>query len=148
MKCDTTDPKLTLGEAIRQIRLQNGEPDMTRQLSGSARAFDMHDAVHVLFGCDETLKGEISAHVWMAFATTAPLTEMHRAVASGQHRSVLSGVGRLKVLGTWLRMLPKIAIIVRRSRQMAARVPYDELPSLMRLPVEIVRMRYGIAVPA
>lgn len=139
------DPKLTLGDAIRQLRVEAGEVDMAEAMSvESAKAFDMHDAVHIVFGCDESLPGEISAHVWMALATTAPLSEMHKAVASREHKSVLSGFGHMKLLGTWVAMLPRIIRIFWRARRMNRRLPYEHLSVLMHTSVAEIRADYRI----
>lgn len=141
-----TEESLTLAEAIEKLRIQTGEVDMTDDMSPhSAKAFLMHDAAHVVFGCDESLPGEISAHAWMALATTAPLAEMHRAVASREHRNVLSGIGHLRLLTTWLRMIPRLLAILIRSRRMKARLSYDDLPSLMTKTVETIRSEYRIS---
>jgi hypothetical protein len=139
------NPELTLREAIMKLRAETGEADLTEAMAGqSAMAFDMHDAVHIVFGCDGSLPGEISAHVWMALATTAPLSEMHTAVASREHKFVLSGVGHLKLLGTWIGMIPQIVGIFLRSRRMTSRLPYESLPSLMSMSVSDIRKEYRI----
>jgi hypothetical protein len=143
------NPALPLAVAIRQLRVATGEADMTDAMSQqSAHAFAMHDAVHVVFECDDSLQGEISAHVWMALGTTAPLSDMHRAIASREHRSVLSGVGHLRLLGTWLGMVPRIVRIIWRARRMTARLPYADLSTLMDEPVASIRARYGIRLAA
>jgi fructose-1,6-bisphosphatase/sedoheptulose 1,7-bisphosphatase-like protein len=59
----------------------------TDMSANTATALDMHDAVHILFGCGTSLEGEIAAHVWMKFGTTARIREMHGAVAQDEHRN-------------------------------------------------------------
>jgi hypothetical protein len=146
MFSEPIDPELTLAEAIIKLRAETGEADLTEAMAGqSTTAFDMHDAVHIVFGCDGSLPGEISAHVWMALATTAPLSEMHTAVASREHKFVLSGVGHLKLVKTWIGMIPKIALIFWRSRRMTSRLPYEGLPSLMSMSITDIRKAYRIS---
>jgi ubiquinone biosynthesis protein Coq4 len=82
---------LTLGEAIERLRREEDPDGQTvAAMAGDTAAFDMHDAVHILFGCDTSLEGEIAAHVWMKFGTTAKIGDMHRAVANKEHRRVLA----------------------------------------------------------
>jgi hypothetical protein len=137
---------LTLGEAIDRVRGEE-DPDgaITRGLStDSARAIDMHDTVHILFRCDTSLAGEIAAHVWMAFGTTAKLSEMHRAVANQEHRKALAGIGHGVALRTWLVMLPRIVEIIATTRKMTQRLPYEGLDQLKRMRVAVIRQNYGI----
>lgn len=110
----------------------------------SAAAFDMHDAVHVLFDCGTSLEDEIAAHVWMRFATTANIRDMHRAVANQEHRKVLAGLGHGTVVRTWLRMLPRIVAIIVRAQRMPRRIPFDELEQLKSRTVAQIRVEHGL----
>ena len=140
------DSSITLGEAIERLRkAEDPTGGVTAGMSsGTAEAFDMHDAVHVLFGCGTSLEEEIAAHVWMKFGTTAKLVDMHKAVANQEHRKVLSGIGHFKVLGTWLRMLPRIVGIIARTRRMKKPVAFEELSRLKQQPVVWIRNEHGI----
>ena len=92
---------MPLGEAIQKLRASD-ESEMTNTMSAEiTQAFEQHDAVHVLFNCGTSIQDEIAAHVWMVFATTAKISEMHHAVANQEHRNVLSGIGHLKLIGIW-----------------------------------------------
>jgi ubiquinone biosynthesis protein Coq4 len=136
---------VTLAAAIEEVRRRAGESDLTEGMSiESARAFDMHDAVHIVFGCDESLVGEISAHVWMAFATTAPLGEMHKAVASNEHRKVLKGIGHRHLIGQWIALLPRVLTILWRAAQMRQRLPYAEIDKLKAMKLNDIRENYRI----
>ena len=138
---------LTLGEAIARLRRDEG-PNGTvtsGMEAGSAEAFAMHDAVHVLFGCGTSLEDEIAAHVWMLCATTARVGEMHRAVANRQHRSVMTGLGHGRVAATWVRMLPRIFGIIAQARRMKKRVEVERLDELKLLSVDAIRREHGIA---
>lgn len=142
------DDSLTLGEAIQQLRLQE-DPDgaMTNAMSEvSAQAFEQHDAVHALFGCGTSIRDEIAAHVWMALATTARMGEMHRVVASQEHRKVLAGLGHVKLAGAWLASLPRLLRILMRSRQMERRIDFAELESLKRQSLAAIRREHGITL--
>lgn len=143
-----SDSSITLSEAISRLRkAEDPTGEVTTGMSsGSAGAFDMHDAVHVLFGCGTSLEEEIAAHVWMKFGTTAKLRDMHKAVANQEHRKVLSGLGHVKVVGTWLCMLPRILGIIVRSRRMKKPVAFEELARLKERAVLSIREEHGIQI--
>ena len=138
---------LTLGDAINIVRKSEDPKGTTTtgMSSDSAKAFDMHDSVHILFECDTTIKGEIEAHIWMAFATTAKISEMHKAVANQEHRSILKNIGHGSLLATWFVMLPKIAYIIWKANRMISKLPYENLDNLKLLPVFEIRKKFGIS---
>ena len=136
----------TLEQAIADHRAEEDPGgNLTDAMSTtSARAFDMHDAVHLIFNCDTSLKGEIAAHAWMAFATTAPLKEMHEAVANDEHRNTLVGIGHGKLILTWLTMLPRLGGIAWKSRSMKKKIDYQSLKTLMPQTLGEIRAQHGI----
>lgn len=143
----SSDIAMTLSEAIQRLRFSEAENDATERMSvESENAFEQHDAVHILFDCGTSIQDEIAVHVWMLFATTANLSEMHRAVASREHRSVLTGIGHLKLIGVWLSSLPRITSIIIKSWQMKKKLPVDALYELRDLSVLEIRQEYGIVV--
>ena len=136
---------MLLGEAINAIRNRAEESNLTDAMSiTSAKAFAMHDAVHLIFGCDDTVVGEISVHAWMAFATTAPLAEMHKAVASRAHQSALDGIGHAQLLGTWIKLVPRLLTIIWRSLRMTEKLPYDNLDALALMTIIDIRRHYNV----
>lgn len=144
----TMDSSLTLGEAIQKLRREEDPAgQVANAMSGeTAAAFDMHDAVHILFGCDTSLEGEIAAHVWMKYGTTARVSDMHRAVANQEHRKVLAGLGHMTLVRTWARMSPRIVGIVLRTRGMSGRLPFERLSQLKQQTLASIRREYGIRV--
>ncbi len=143
-----TSADITLERAIADLRAEEDpEGGMTEAISAtSARAFDMHDAVHLIFNCDTSLRGEIAAHAWMAFATTAPLTEMHGAVANDEHRNTLTGIGHGKLAITWFTMLPRLFAIFWKSRRILTKIDYERLETLMPRSFADIRAEHGIRV--
>lgn len=144
------DPKpdlsRTLAEAISHLRaVEDPTGKVTAALSeNTASALDMHDAVHILFGCGTSLEGEIAAHVWMKFGTTAKIADMHKAVAQREHRNVLKDIGHFKLLGTWVRMLPRLLGIVGRARRMKKRVAFERLDQLKGQTLAAILDEHGI----
>ena len=139
------DTSITLGEAIKQLRASEHEGDMTNKISAEiTQVFEQHDAVHILFNCGTSIEDEIAAHIWMIFATTAKISEMHRAVANQEHRNVLSGIGHFKLMGIWLTCLPRIIGIICKSLLMKKRLAVENLSNLKKQSVLEIRQEYGI----
>jgi hypothetical protein len=137
---------ITLGEAIQKLRASD-ETDMTNKMSAEiTQAFEQHDAVHILFDCGTSIQDEIAVHLWMLFATTAKISEMHRAVANQEHRHVLSGIGHLKLLGIWFVSLPRIIGIIFKSLRMKKRLAVEELSQLKQQSVIEIRQEHGIVL--
>ncbi len=147
-KMKDSDDLLTLGEAISRMRAaEDPTGEVTAGMSAqTAAAFDMHDAVHILFDCGTSIREEIAAHAWMKFGTTVQLREMHRALAQQEHRKVLSGVGHLKLVGIWLTMLPRIASIYLRTRNMQKPIVYERLEALKSQRIKEIRSEHGIPI--
>ncbi len=140
------DASTTLGEAIQKLRSLEHD-DMTSKMSAEVtQALEQHDAVHVLFNCGTSIREEIAAHLWMLFATTANIGEMHRAVASIEHKSVLSNIGHFKLLGIWFTSLPRIIGIIFKSLRMKKRLAIEELSQLKEMSLLEIRREYGIVL--
>jgi hypothetical protein len=139
-----SEHSMTLGEAIQKLRESESEGDMTTKMVEIEQAFEQHDAVHVLFDLGTSTQDEIAAHVWMVFATTANISQMHRAVADREHRHVLDGIGHFKLIGIWLRCLPRIVGIVFKSLRMKKRLAFEELSKLKEQSILEIRREHGI----
>lgn len=138
------DSSITLGDAIRKMRAAEPE-DMANQVPAEiVPALEQHDAVHILFNLGTSIQDEIAAHVWMVCATTANIGEMHRVVATREHRSVLSGIGHLKSIGIWLSSLPRIISILFKSLRMNQKVDVQDFSRLKEQSVLEIRQKYGI----
>lgn len=139
---------ITLEQAIEELRQKeekkgNSPTKISNEIS---QTLDKHDAVHILFGCDTTIKDEIAAHVWMLCGTTAKLDEMHQAIAHQEHRNVLSNIGHLKLMGIWILLLPRILSIMLRCLSMKKRLSLEEIEKLKKQPLYKIRQEYGIIV--
>ena len=140
------DPSITLNEAMQKMRASEPE-NMANKISVDiAPVLEQHDTVHILFNCGTSIQDEIAAHIWMVFATTAKISEMHRAVATQEHRNVLSGTGHLKLMGIWFSSLPRIIGIIFKSLRMKKRVAVEELTRLKEQSVLEIRREHGIVL--
>jgi ubiquinone biosynthesis protein Coq4 len=139
------DPSMTLGEALQKMRSSASESNLATIISMDiAQALEQHDAVHIVFNCGTSIQDEIAVHLWMMLATTANLGGMHRAVASQEHRNVLSGIGHLKLIGIWLTSLPRITGIILRSLRLKKRLAMTELNQLKEESILEIRQAHGI----
>jgi hypothetical protein len=137
----------TLGEAIQTLRTTQAAGDLTDRFSVELeQAFDRHDAIHILFDCGNSIQDEIAVHIWMIFATTVDINEMHRAVAKREHRDVLAGIGHFKLLGTWLVSLPRIISIIFKSLRMKKRLAVEDLSQFKQQSIDDVRREHGIVL--
>ena len=137
----------TLGEAIQELRASETEGDITSRMpEEEIQLLDQHDAVHVLFNCGTFIQDEIAAHIWMTFATTAKVSEMHRVIANQEHRNILSGIGHLKLVGIWVISLPRIISIIFKSLRMKKRLAVEELSKLKEQPIIEIRREHGIVL--
>lgn len=141
------DSSMTLGEAIQKMRMSAAENDFTNQVSADTiQALEQHDAIHILFDCGTSSQDEIAVHVWMVFATTAKISEMHRAVASQEHRTALAGIGHLKLIGTWCVSFPLLVRIIFKSLRMTKKLAVEELHQLKQQSIFEIRQEHGIVL--
>lgn len=140
-----SDPSITLGEAIQRMRGSQPDGDMANKISADmSQAIEQHDAVHIVFDCGTSVQDEIAVHIWMVFATTAKISEMHRAVASQEHRDILSGIGHFKLMGSWVASLPRLVGIIVKSLRMKKRLALEELSRLKEQSILDIRQQHGI----
>jgi hypothetical protein len=135
------DCRLTLREGIQELRQAEAAANVAPELSHD---LDVHDAIHVLFGCPTSLAGEVIAHVWTVFGTTSKLGDLHRVTSHEDHREVLAEIGHFRLLRKWLLSLPRILGTVGRARRMRRRWPVEEFPSFLDRPLDEIRREFGI----
>jgi hypothetical protein len=69
---------------------------------------------------------------------------MHRAVASQEHRDILSGIGHFKLMGSWVASLPRLVGIIVKSLRMKKRLALEELSRLKEQSILEIRQQHGI----
>ncbi|MGK7872911.1 MAG: hypothetical protein AB4426_06230 [Xenococcaceae cyanobacterium] len=140
--------EMTLREGIKELRVAEGsEGDASQTLSEDfTPALDPHDAVHVLFGCETNLRGEIAAHIWMLFGTTITFREMHQTAKHQEHKSTLKEIGHSKLVHHWLGSLALAVKIIFRSIHMRKRWPIENLSADIDRKLNDIRREYGIKI--
>src|SRR3712207_161500 len=111
------DSRLTLREAIALLRAEDAkERDVApRVVPEVERSMTAHDAVHVIFACDTSDRGEAIAHAWMLLGPTLTRRELHSVMASGDHRSFAAEVGHARRALALLSALPAIVAAMVRA---------------------------------
>ncbi len=106
-----------------------------------------HDAVHVIFGCDTSDKGEAVAHAWMLLGTNVRQADLNHVLASNDHRRFTREVGHWRRLRAALSALPAMAQAAWRARRMHRRWGWDDYHDQLDTPLVELRRRYGISLP-
>lgn len=142
------DCALTLREGIQELRQAEGaDGDLSTDIALEiAESLDLHDAVHVLFACRTTVKGEILAHAWTLFGTNVNLREMHRVTTHRDHAGFLRGIGHKRLVREWAQAVPKIWATFRKARRMKKRWQMEEFARYMDRPLADIRREFGIAL--
>lgn len=138
----------TLREGIRELRTYEGAThDASENVAlDLADAIDMHDAIHVLFGCPTSLFGEIIAHVWTALGTTVKMQEMHRVSRHDDHRQALSKIGYRRLIATWLVNFPSILTTLICAMRMQLRWPAEDFILYLDQRLCDLRENFGICL--
>ena len=136
----------TLREGIQELRIYQGAiHDVSENVAlDLADDIDMHDAIHVLFGCPTSLFGEIIAHVWTAFGTTVKRQEMHRVSRHDDHRKILSNIGYRRLIATWLIHFPSILKTFINAMRMQLRWPAEDFILFLDQRLCDLRENFGI----
>jgi len=137
----------TLREAIAEYYACNpalldpeGMPERVRQL------FRQHDAGHVVFGCDTSLRGETRIDSWTLLATTAGIRGYIEYFKYPQVNQIFRETGYVRIAVESARCLPDIGRVIWRSRWMRAKWPWAEYERYLDRPLTEIREEFGIAV--
>lgn len=138
----------TIRAALAELRSAEGsENDAAAHVAPElAIDLDIHDAIHVIFGCSTDVGGEVLAHVWTLLGTTAKVRDLHRVMSHSDHREALAKIGHGSLLRKWITTLPRIASTAWRASRMTRRLPLDTLPSMLDQPLDEIRRSCGIRI--
>lgn len=138
----------TLRAALAELREAEGsENDAAAHVASELVIdLDVHDAIHVIFGCSTDLRGEVLAHVWTLLGTTAKLRDLHRVLSHADHQEALARIGHGDLLWKWLTTLPCIASTAWRASRMTRRLQVDNLQSMLDQPLDDIRSSCGIRI--
>jgi hypothetical protein len=141
------DCPLTLREGLAEYYAENpallapsGLPPRAAEL------FRQHDAGHVVFGCDTSVRGEALIDAWTVLGTTAGLRGYLAYFDLPQVNRIFAETGWARVALASLRCLPDLLRVVWRSRRMRARWPWADYRAHLARPLVELRGEYGIRV--
>lgn len=145
-----SDATLTLRDAITQLREEDAkERDVAPRVApGVERSMTAHDAVHVVFACDTSDKGEAVAHAWMLLGTTVTHRQMREVMGTRDHRAFARELGHGRRLLALLSALPSIAAAGFRARRMRRRWSWTDYDRYLDTPLAEIRREYGVRVPS
>ena len=137
----------TLRAGIEEYYARNPELlDPERMSPEAAALFRQHDAGHVVFGCDTSLRGETLIDTWTILGSTAGIKGYMEYFRHPQIYQIFEDVGYWHMTVEFLRCLPDICRILLRSRRMTMRWPWAGYPEYLDMPLVEIRTRFNIRV--
>ena len=137
----------TLREGIAEYYSANpalldpaGMEPVARQL------FRQHDAGHVIFGCDTSLRGETLIDTWTILGSTAGIKGYIEYYRHPQIYQIFSDVGYLRMTVVFLRCLPEVFKVWRHCRRLTKRWPWKHYDSMLDESLDDLRSRFNIQV--
>jgi hypothetical protein len=111
-----------------------------------AELFRQHDAGHVVFGCDTSLRGETLIDTWTVLGTTAGVRGYMQYFKHPEVNQIFSDVGYGRIVIESLRWLPDVLRVLARSRGLARRWPWDEYERYLDRPLVDIRLEFSIRI--
>lgn len=112
----------------------------------AAELFRQHDAGHVVFGCDISLRGETLIDTWTIFGSTAGLRGYLRYFSYPQVNQVFAETGCLRIAAESVRCSPDLVRVLVRSRRLSSRWPWAEYRRYLDSSLADIRQSFNIRV--
>ena len=136
----------TLREGLAEYRERNpGLLDPEGLAPEAAALFRQHDAAHVVFGCDTSLRGETLVDTWTIFASSIGLRGYLAYLRLPQVNQIFAETGLAKVAFVGARCLPDAFRVLWRSRRVR-KWPWREYESHLDRPLREIRDEFRIRV--
>lgn len=120
--------------------------DPARMSPAAAALFRQHDAGHVVFGCDTSLRGETLIDTWTIVASTAGIKGYMEYFRHPQIYQIFADVGYWRMTVVFLRSLPDVCRVWFRSRRMPSRWPWEGFEDYLDMTLGEIRSRFNIRV--
>lgn len=141
------DSAQSLREGIAEYRARNpGLLDPSTLPPDAEALFRQHDAGHVVFGCDTSLRGETLIDTWTVVGTTAGVRGYLRYFRYPQVNQIFADVGYARIALESLRCLPDVLRVLVRSRRLSHRWPWAGYEQYLDRPLGEIRRRFNIRV--
>ena len=112
----------------------------------AAELFREHDAGHVVFGCDTTLRGETLIDTWTVLGTTAGLRGYLQYFKYPQVNQIFSDTGYGRIAVETVRVLPDVLRVLVRSRRLSSRWPWPHYDRYLDQSLSDIRRQFNIRV--
>ncbi|HIF99144.1 MAG TPA: hypothetical protein EYQ54_19350 [Myxococcales bacterium] len=138
---------LTLREALGEYYRSNPSLLDPSDMSDDVEAlFRQHDAGHVFFGCDTSIRGEACIDTWTIFAGSIGLRGYLEYLRCPQVNQIFEETGYWTIALESMRCLPDLLKILVRSRKMSRRWPWREYEQFLDRELRDLREEYGLRV--
>ena len=141
------DSSQTLREGIAEYYGRNpGLLDPESMPDGVAALFRQHDAGHVVFGCDTSLRGETLIDTWTVLGSTAGLRGYVEYFKYPQVNQVFARVGYFRIALEFLRCLPDVGRVIMLSRRLSSKWPWQDYERYLDDSLRELRCQFNIRV--
>jgi hypothetical protein len=141
------DTAQTLREGLAEYR--GAQPqllDPAGMAPGAAALFRQHDAAHVVFGCDTSVRGETLIDTWTIFASSLGMRGYLAYLRLPQVDQVFAETGYGRIASALVRSLPDVLRVVARSRRLTRKWPWREHERFLDVPLREIRAEFNIRV--
>jgi len=141
------DCTASLAEGLAEYYAHNATLlDPSKLPVDAAELFRRHDAGHVVFGCDTSLRGETLIDTWTIFGTTAGLRGYLEYFRYPQVNQIFATAGYWRIAREIARSLPDVLRVLVRSRQLSARWPWQDYEHYLDRSLLEIRREFNIRV--
>jgi ubiquinone biosynthesis protein Coq4 len=112
----------------------------------AAQLFRQHDAAHVVFGCDTSLRGETLIDTWTIFGSTIGLRGYLAYLKLPQVNQLFAQAGARRIASELLRCLGDVLRVIWRSQRLRQKWAWRGYDAHLDQPLAEIRERFGIRV--
>ncbi|MBE9030109.1 hypothetical protein IQ266_10250 [filamentous cyanobacterium LEGE 11480] len=145
----------TLQEALDEYHALNPNLLKPDEMSANgAELFSNHDLIHVVFGLDTSLHDETLADTWTIFGSSIGFWEYLKYIKNPEAMQVLQDLSvngntnYLTIAKEAIRAIPDVFKVIRRSRQMTQKWPWQNHQSYRLKTLGQIRQELGIQLIA
>jgi hypothetical protein len=111
-----------------------------------AQLFRQHDAAHVVFGCDTSLRGETLIDTWTIFGSTIGLRGYLAYLKLPQVNQLFAQAGAWRIAIELLRCLGDVLRVIWRSRRLRQKWTWRRYDAHLDQALGEIRERFGIRI--
>ena len=137
----------TLEEGLAEYYAKN--PGLVKGRANTDEAtefFRCHDAVHVVFGCGNSLTDEAIVKISSIFGTTGGFRIL-QGYALHESREIYRALRVVEILKTALNSFVVVSLTIIRCRRMPRRWPWRDFDRYLGVPLKNIREEFGVRVP-